>query len=458
LKLFCFHCLLPEILFLQKHFFVIRIQQLSGNKSKILFAGFLIIAFFFRLVYGLFSEFWLEDELQVYLIGLKFYASGILPHWGPDVVYTQTQLPGSLQGLLVGGPLFILPVPEAPYFLLNLLSFSSLCLLALYIRKRIPEIPSWFVWIWVLSCPWTINYSTHVVNPSYVLPAAVLFFIGFFEVLPNLRIGFMGSRPAMFLIGFSFFWIFQLHKSWVLLIPFTIIALWYGIKNRRSSLLTFFLGCLVTGSSLIPVVMDYLRGDAAGIGESAVVFNPKNAGNIVTVLSRYLSFASFELPIFMGPNGQARIEFIKSYYLFSPFIIAAALIGLAQPVYLAAAFFIKNPSSSFRMVKWLVLFTFLMVWLSFFFSIKGPSSHTYYLVFPLVMIYSMYCWLPLFRKNWFRMLMIGLLFAGAITHSALAHRNLKTKSLYLNREKPVEAIKEKNYHILGERRAFDRNP
>jgi len=33
--------------------------------------------------------------------------------------------------------------------------------------------------------PVAINYSAHVINPSYVLFAAILFFIGFFEAFPN---------------------------------------------------------------------------------------------------------------------------------------------------------------------------------------------------------------------------------------------------------------------------------
>jgi hypothetical protein len=409
-------------------------------------------------MYGLFSEFWLEDELQVYLIGLKFYTTGLLPHYGPDVVYTKTQLPGALQGLLVGLPFFIWPVPEAPYFFLSLISFCSLCLLAVYIRRRIPEVPAWFVWGWIMLCPWTINYSNHIVNPSYVLPAAILFFVGFFEVVPRLRSGFIGPRLAMFLIGFSFFWIFQLHKSWVLLVPFTVIAAFYSFRNSRSALFFFIAGCIVTASLLFPALMDWIDGLGGKSGGSVVVFNPENVRTFLTTLSRYLSFASFELPIFIGSNGEKRLAFIRAYYLLAPFIVTAGIIGLAQPVYLAAGFFIKNPAQDFSSVKWLTLFTFVMVWLSFFFSVKGPSSHTFYLVFPLVMIYSFYCWLPLFQKKWFKILMIIMLVAGLITHAAIAYRNLISRSMYINREKPAAAIKEKNYHMLGERRSFDRNP
>ena len=103
----------------------------------------LFVSFFaFRLVFGLFAEFWLEDEIQIYLIGLKFYSGGHYPFFGPDVVYTNSQIPGSLQGMLTGLPFFLVPIPEAPCILLNLLSFSSLFLLGFYINKYlIPAIP-----------------------------------------------------------------------------------------------------------------------------------------------------------------------------------------------------------------------------------------------------------------------------------------------------------------------------
>lgn len=433
------------------------VERLSRYR-QVFFILFLILVFFFRLMYGLFSEFWEEDELQVYLIGLKFYTTGVVPHYGPDVVYTNTQLPGALQGILIGLPFFLLKIPEAPYIFLSLLSFSALCLLAVYIRKRIPEIPGWFTWSWIMLCPWTVNYSNHVVNPSYVLPAAILFFIGFFEVIPRLRSGFIEYKPAMFLIGFSLFWIFQLHKSWILLVPFTVIALWYAYRNSKSSILNFLTGCLVTGCMLLPILIDWMNGIVGQTGGSVITFNPKNITTILTVLARYLSLASFEVPGFIDSLNKNRMAFLHTYYLVSPFVIVTALIGLAQPFYLTAGFFHKNPSLIFPLVKRIALLTFLLVWLSFFFSVKGPSSHTFYLVFPVVMIYSFYCWLPLFQKKWFRFLMIVMLVSGVITHSAIAHRNMIKRSMYLNREKPAAAIKEKDYHILGERRAFDRNP
>ena len=66
----------------------------------------------------------------------------------------------------------LVAVPEAPFVLLNVLSLAGLALLAWYICRRLPELPRWLVWGWLLFVPWTLCYGTHVLNPDYVLCAA----------------------------------------------------------------------------------------------------------------------------------------------------------------------------------------------------------------------------------------------------------------------------------------------
>jgi len=69
------------------------------------------VLFAFRLLFGLSSEFFFEDETQIYLIGLRHFATGHWPFFGPDVVWTKSEIPGALQGLLVGVPLSVAPIP-----------------------------------------------------------------------------------------------------------------------------------------------------------------------------------------------------------------------------------------------------------------------------------------------------------------------------------------------------------
>src|SRR5690348_12062629 len=118
--------------------------------------------FLFRLVYGLFAAQWWElDELQTYLIGLKFYTTGAWPWFGPDVNGAelqsfQSQIPGALEGLLIGLPFHLLPIPEAPFIFLNLMSTAGAALLAWYICKRIPRFSLPFLFIWICVTPWTL--------------------------------------------------------------------------------------------------------------------------------------------------------------------------------------------------------------------------------------------------------------------------------------------------------------
>src|SRR5437868_14243337 len=104
--------------------------------------------FAFRLWFGLSREFFFEDESQIFLIGLRYYATGAWPYFGPDVVWTRSEIPGALQALLVGLPFRVAAVPEAPYVLLNLISMAALAAFASYVRVRVP-LPAWLVWGWL---------------------------------------------------------------------------------------------------------------------------------------------------------------------------------------------------------------------------------------------------------------------------------------------------------------------
>lgn len=441
-----------------KKFYHIFIKMKWWKKFIILF----LIFFPLRFLFGIFSEFWFNDEVQIYLIGLKFYTGGHWPYFGPDVVYTGSQIPGALQGLLVGIPFYFLQIPEAPYLLLNLLTFSSLFLLGYYIiRYRTPEVPEWFLWTWIFTAPWVLSFSTHILNPSYVLPAAIVFYISLLEIIPGTSNNFIKPGIAFLFMGFCTLWIFQLHMSWILLIPLIFIAFYYsskkGLKNIFVSSVCFFTGCIFSGIFLIPTFIKY--GLSAGSGDTAsnIVFNALNIKEIFTVLARMLAFGSFEVTLFTGASTVQRIHFLTEYLWSSPFTIFAVIVGIAMIVWMIIAWFRKNYQKGWKAVKYLLLFVFLFTYFSFFFSIKGPSSHTFYLMFPLVMIYSFYCWQPLFRKKWIRKLAMIFLLSGIIFQIMLALHNFKNKSMYINREKPLKAIQQKDYKILGERRAFDRN-
>jgi hypothetical protein len=61
-------------------------------------------------------------------------------------------------------------------------------------------------------------------------------------------------------------------------------------------------------------------------------------------------------------------------------------------------------------------------------------------------------WQALFARRIIRQLAVALLISGAVTHFAIAKDRVFERSLYANRALVVQAIKENNYRLLGERR------
>src|ERR1017187_9489649 len=51
--------------------------QKPSRNGIFLFCTFLALAFLFRLAFGLCSEIWFVDQQQIYLIGLKYYTTGL---------------------------------------------------------------------------------------------------------------------------------------------------------------------------------------------------------------------------------------------------------------------------------------------------------------------------------------------------------------------------------------------
>jgi len=438
----------------------------SKTRNKLLIALALGLAFFFRLAFGLCLDFWTGtgDEKQIYLIGLKYYTAGAWPYFGPDVTNT-IQIPGALQGLVVGLPLYVLPIPEAPYILLNIISFSSLCFFAWYCSKRLPEIPRWFVWSWLLIAPWTICLSTHVFNPSYVLAGSILFFVSAIETYPFLSRNLVPVHWANFVMGLALFWIMQFHLSWVVLIPFLILSFYFQFLNAGrkafASLLWFAGGAVITGSFLIPTFIKYGVTGGMGNANEAVQFNSDNLLrhlNIVEgVLGRFLSFASFELPRFIGGNTAARLAFMKAHLWLAPFVVFLTVVGILQCIAMLVLWFKKeHTQKDWPAVKYFALGTVVLLYVSFLFSMKAPHSHTFYVTLPVAMLYSLYCWSEFLKKKSWQRFALLFISCGIIFEAGLAVHNYKHISIYLERNKIAEAIKNKDYHLLGERREGSR--
>lgn len=410
-----------------------------------------------RIAYGVVSEFWAEDEQQIYLIGLKSFTTDTWPYYGPDVVYTKTQIPGALQGLLVSAAFYILPIPEAPAIFLSLLSLAVLSYFANYLCKRFSDFSKWVIWVITLTTPWMMQFSTRVVNPSYVILFSIPFFLCFIEVMDFYKDSLIKKGISFFVFGLAITCIMQIHLSWVLLLPFTGFAFLHVLKNELKSLvkygLYFLVGATLGISTLIPTL---LNPDDAGAGkvDSNIVFQVNNFENAVPILTKLLSFAAYEVPYMLGSDTEQRLQVVKNHWWMVPFTIYLYIFGIAQVGFFIIAFFQKNDDSSWKKIRWTMVGSYILLFCSFFFSIKGPSPHTFIILFPLAFIYSFYCYKWLFAKNkiWAQ-LFIAAVVSGVFFQIGLGVESYQRKSVYLNRAKAQEAIDKKDYKILGLRRS-----
>jgi hypothetical protein len=435
-------------------------MTLDQRRRRPIFFALLLLAFAFRLFVGLCSQFGDADTKQIYLLGLKFYTTHAWPYFGPDVVWGEIQIPGALQALLVGAPFFVLPIPEAPYILLNMLSFAGLCLLAWYCCKRLPEMPRWLVWSWLLTAPWVLDLSTTIYNPSYVLPGSIVFFIGALESYPFTTKNIIPLWLANIMMAFGLFWTMQLHLSWVILVPYVVIAFYFqarkGVAPFLRALGCFVLGAAVPGALLVPTYLKYGFARGTGGTASAINLNPENITALWGILTRLVSFASFEVPRLLGPHTAERILFLKQEPWLIPLVVFLVIVGSLQVVALIVSWFLRrHPQDDWKAIKLLMLFTILLAYLSFLFSIKPPQSNHLYLVLPIPMIYSLYCWswfLNTRRRQAFAKVFAAMIICGVVFHIGLALYNRPRISLYTERALVESAIVNKDYKILGERR------
>jgi hypothetical protein len=416
----------------------------------------ILALFVFRLFFGLSSSFFGEDETQIFLIGLRHYATGAWPYFGPDVVWTKSEIPGALQGLLVGVPLRIWQAPEAPYLLVNVLSFAAIAVLCWYITKRLPQLPRWLVWGWMLTIPWTLEFSTHVLNPDYVLAAAIAFFIGFFEAVPALRLGVMPAAVAFLLMGAAVGWIAQIHMSYPLLAPYVAIALFVA-SRQPSAMVTnvaaLAAGGLATGAFLMPTWWQY--GVFRGFGGTQANLRPHFVSPTVALstLARFFSFASLEVNRFVATDDGKRLVFFERRRWLVPFAAPVVVAGLVQPLWMLREWFrTATPFPEWKTLKLLVAGTVLWVYACYWFVMEPAQSHAFYAVAPIALIFAAYCWTFIDSAGGRRA--AAFLIAVNIVFQIGLVRGHADRSLYNDRAVPVAAIRAKQPEMLAHRRAF----
>ena len=418
----------------------------------------LVGLFVFRLLYGLSREFFFEDETQIFLMGLRHYATGAWPYFGPDVVWTKSEIPGALQPLLVSVPLWIVAQPEAPFVLLNLLSFGALAAFARYLTLRIPTLPGWLVWGWLMTVPWTLEFSTHIINPSYVLAPALVFFLGFFEAVPAFRLGKICAPMAFAMMGAAIVAILQLHMSWPLLVPYVGLA-WLsrwrqGARGLAADAAGFALGALAVGTVLLPTI--FAHGLHGGTGGTLNNLRPHfvNPSVALDTLARLFSFPSLEIWRFMATDDGKRQMFLLRHLWIAPLALIVWFAGIWQPLWMLREWFQSRSSfAEWRPLKWLVASTVVLIYASYWFVMEPSQAHAFYAVAPVAFMFAAYCWTFIDSARW-RRIAAGLLAVNICFHVGQAWIQAPEISLYRNREVVAAAVRLKQPEMFAHRRAF----
>lgn len=427
------------------------------DRKKLILIFFAV--FFFHLLFGLGQSNWGDyDEKQSYLTGLKFYTTGDWPFFGPDAAGSESsyysQIPGALEGLVIGLPFYLLPIPEAPFILVNLLSAAGVLFLAFYIRKRLPLLSFTWLCAWIAAVPWSAYYPTHISNMSYLFLPGVLFFVALLESLPALSVKWLSPSSCGFLMGFSLFWVMQFHLSYLFLWPLALLALASQWKKGRlaSFLPAFLIGSFLPLCFVLPTYLQYGLGRANSHSGFFAGLNLDNMAAFFTLLARFLSLACFELPTFIGAHTNERVAFLTNHPLL---LLPGAVLwvgGIAQALFLLLAWFRRDDSlAGWREMKRLTAWVFLFVYASFWLTIKPPLSHIYLVLFPLVMIYACYVWASFGEYPRLRIAAKVFVVLAVLFQAGYALAVAPKNSLYTERDLVARALKEKNYHLLGER-------
>jgi hypothetical protein len=428
-------------------------------------AGWWLIAlaglFLFRLLFGLSSSFFGEDETQVFLIGLRYFATGVWPYFGADVVWTRSEIPGALQGVLVGLPMRIWPAPEAPFVLLNLISLASLAALCWYITRRQPSLPRWLVWLWIPTMPWTLQFSTHVINPSYVLPAAVVFFIGFFEALPVFSLGLVPGPIAFAMMGAAVTWILQIHMSYPLLLPYAGLAMLFASRSPKRFVVyaaAFVAGAAVPGLLLVPTWLHYGAGSGLGGTLRNLHVHIVSPVELVTILARFCSFPSLEIVRFIATDNAKRLVFFERHVRLVPFAAVLWTASVVQPLWMVREWFrTKAPRADWTAMKALVVFTIVLVYASYWWVMEPSQAHAFYAIAPVAIVFAADCW-TFIDGALARRAAAALLVVNAIFEIGLVRARAPERALDSNRAVVVAAVALKEPEMFAHRRDFAIDP
>lgn len=422
-------------------------------KSNIITILLVSILVCFRIFFGIQINFNHEDYEQIYLIGLEYAFNDTWSYWGPDVVWSETRLPGGMQGFLAGFPLQVYNHPYSPIFFSNLLSAIGLILLALYGKKRFPSLNLNFLLALFLLLPFYLYHGTVLLNTAYLIFTGALLFIPVFELfIYRDKLIFKQVGIYFALMSFSLFITYQIHLTWVVYIPFFIVLLFLEIKNKTPQLWTvpiyIILGALISGSFLIPTIIDY--GSVIYLNnEDNLNFDPKSFLRIFELFGRYFSFATYDVII---TYNFYEVATYKSYFSLIS-LWAIKIFSFFQFALIWIGFYKMKKTIDFKRTLILFGLTLLTAIVLFSISNKHLESRTYLILFPVPLWLSLYGYEYWFKTDWIKKLTYGITALSFLAFLSVSVANYKGEFSFNSKKTEIEkALKERNPEAFGERR------
>lgn len=423
------------------------------TKNNLLTFLLVIVLVSLRIFFGIQINFNHEDYEQIYLIGLEYAFNENWSYWGPDVVWSETRLPGAMQGFLAGFPLQIWKHPYSPIIFSNLISSFGLILLALYGKKRFPRLNINFLLALFLLLPFYMYHGTVLLNTAYLIFTGALLFIPVFELfIYRDNLIFKNTGIYFAFISFSMIMTYQLHLTWVMYLPFVIVLFYLEIIRNKHALwiipVYFLLGGLVSGSLLLPTIINY--GSVIYLNnDDNLSFDFERFLRIFELFGRYFTFATFDILPTINFYALAISKSIFTLIL----IWILRIFSFVQFAIIWISLYRLRKSPELKKTLLLFVLTLLMSIILFAISNKHLESRTFLLLYPIPVWLSLYGYDYWFNKKWIKKLTYSALAVCFVTFSVIAIGNYNDEfSFHAKKIELEKAINQKNPEAFGKRR------
>jgi hypothetical protein len=264
------------------------------------------------------------------------------------------------------------------------------------------------------------------------------------------------------MMGIGLLWVMQFHMSYVLLVPYVIASIYLQLRESGKRTcwraLSFLAGVLTTGIFVLPTFLRFGWKTGFGGALGMIDLYPNNLTDHLEspfeILARFLSFASFEIGPFIGSNMDARIAFVKEYPWTAPIVLLLVVAGILQPVamLLVSVFGKQRHTPGWPAIRGLCLATLGLLYVAFALSPKRPHAHNFYVVFPVAMIFSLYCWNEYLQRAMWQLCAAILLACGVIFHASLSIYKQAHHPWAADRQAIMNALRHGDYREFDERR------